>query len=74
MDQARRLVPYNRDNARMVLPERIHADSGNEVEITLPAGIPHIRPVAACKHDRVTRVILQQVLRFELDNINGFGH
>ena len=74
VDQARRLFPYDRDNARMILSQRIHTDPGNEVEITLSAGIPHIWPIAACNHDRMAGIILEQILRFELDNIDGFGH
>ena len=56
-------------DARMVLAERVHADAGDEIEITLAVDVPHVRAVAAHQHQRMTRVILQQILALELNDV-----
>src|SRR6185312_3838896 len=71
MDQARGLFLNRRDDTRVILPQRIHADAGNEIEITLAIDVPHVGAIAAMEHKRVARVILQQILLFELDDISG---
>ena len=68
MDQARGLFLNGRDDARMVLPQRIDADAGDEIEIALAVDIPHVRAVAALENERMAGVILQQILLFEIDD------
>ena len=52
----------------MILAESVHADARDEIEIPLAVGVPHIRAVAARQHQRMTRIVLQQIAALELND------
>ena len=69
VDQPRRLFLNDADDPRMILAERVHADARDEIEISLAVDVPHVRTVAANQNQRVTRVVLQQILTLEFDDV-----
>ena len=60
VNELRRLIPDRLHDARMPVSQRIHADSGDEVEIALPRQIVNIRPLSAAQNQRIPGVVLQK--------------
>ena len=50
MDQPRSLLLNHPDDSRVILTERIDADSGDEIEISLTVHVPHVRTVATVQN------------------------
>ena len=69
MDQPCGLFPDDADDPRMILAEGIHTDAGDEIEIPLAGGVPHIGTVAANQNQRMTRVVLEQIPTLEFNYI-----
>jgi hypothetical protein len=68
VNQPRRLLLNGGDDAGMILAESIDADAGDEVKVPFAVGVPHPGTVAAHQDQRMTSVILEQILAFQFDN------
>ena len=73
MHQQRRLVANHLDDARMRVPQGVHADAGDEVQVAVAVDIVHVASLAAMDHDRIAGVILKKVLAFQVHHILGGG-
>jgi len=73
VDQLADLFAHGLDDRPRAMPEQIAAPAGEEVEITLPVGVPNAGPFALDQNDRVPRVVLNDVF---LKLCDGFlcGH
>ena len=69
VDQARGLLLDHPHDARMILAESIHPDTGDEVEIAFARSVPHVRTVATHQNERMTRVVLEQILTLKVDDV-----
>ena len=73
VDQPRGLILYRFHDPRMVLPQRIHSNARDEIEIAFAGRIPHVRPVAALQHQRVPGVVLKEIPLLQFDGIIHLG-
>ncbi|SPF39321.1 hypothetical protein SBA1_270036 [Candidatus Sulfotelmatobacter kueseliae] len=64
VQQLRRLLANRLHDPRMRVPQRIHAQSRNKVEIALALDVIHEHSLAARQHDRIAVISLQQKLLF----------
>ena len=62
------LLPDHFGELRVRVAERVHADSGDQIEIAFAGGVVNVAAFAAMQHERVAGVVLKQVLLFELDH------
>ena len=69
MDQPCGLILNHAHDPRMILAESVYADAGDEIEIPLAGGVPHIRTVAANQNQRMTRIVLEQIPTLEFNDI-----
>ena len=53
---------------RMRVAEGIYADAGDEIEITRARSVVDVAALAAMQNQRITGVVLEQVLLFEIDD------
>ena len=68
VDQQTRLLADCSHDPRVILTQRVDPDSSDEIEVTLAIDVPHPRPVAPMKDQRIAAVILQQILLLEFDH------
>src|ERR1700676_2767423 len=68
MDQASHLLTNYFGEARVRVAQGVHADTGDQIEIALAGRIVDVTPFSTLQHYRVARVILEQVLLFQIDN------
>ena len=66
MHQESGLLADHLHQPRMRVPQRIYADSRDQIQIALAAHIPNVTALAADQYQRVTSIILQQVFALEI--------
>lgn len=74
MDYARRLLPNRLHDARMSVSQRIHAQSGNEVEVPVSVQVIEKYAFTAGEHHGITIVGGEQETSFTFDNLVGCRH
>ncbi len=62
MHQLRRLIANRLHDPRMRMPQRVHADPRNKVQIALAINVEEKHALAAAQHDGIAVIGLQQVL------------
>ncbi len=62
--QPSRLLADHFSEARMRMPQRVDADSSQQIQIALAGSIVNVATFSALQNHRITRVVLQQVLLF----------
>ena len=67
MQQQSGLLADDFRQPRMRVAERVDADSGDQIQIALARRVVHIAAFAAMDDQREARVVLQQVLFFQVD-------
>src|SRR6476659_278341 len=55
----------------MRMPQGIHSDTGNEVQVPLALSVVDIASLAPSEHQRIARVILEQVTLFQIHYRGG---
>ena len=68
VDHAGGLLANHLHQPRMRVPQRVHADAGNQIQVALAGGVVDIATLAASQHQRIARVVLKQILLFEIDD------
>ena len=53
-------------NRGLRVTKRIDADAGDQVQVALAAGVVNVDAASALQYDRVARVVLKQILLFEI--------
>ena len=66
--QQRGLVANHLHDARMRVAQRVDADAGDEIQVTLALGVLHIASLAARQRQRITGIILEQIFALEFDD------
>ncbi len=69
MDQQGGLFADHSHDARMGVTEGVHADAGDQVEIAFAVQIENVAALTAVQDERVSAVILKQVLAFQVDDL-----
>ena len=65
------LLANGLDDARMGMPQGIHADAGHEIQVAAAVGVKYITALAARHHQRIAGVVLKQVFALQVDD--GLG-
>jgi len=69
VDQLRRLLANRLDDARMRVPQGIHSQPGNEVEILLALDVVEKHSLAPRQHHWIAAISRQQIFPFEFRNL-----
>ena len=71
VDQQRRLLADHLDQARMGVAQRINTDSRDEIQVTLAFDVVNVAALASGQHERIPRVVLEQVIALEIHDLLG---
>ncbi len=69
VNQQAGLLANDFQNARMSVTERVDADAGEEIEIAAAFQIVNIAALSARQNERITGVVLQEILALQLLNL-----
>src|SRR5579864_7623448 len=69
VNQLRRLLANRLRDPRMRVPEGIHAEAGDEIQIALVGDIPEKDTLATRQYDWITVIGMQQKLPLTFDNL-----
>src|SRR5438034_1335549 len=73
MDEQRRLLTDQLHDARMGMAERVHSDSGDEIEVALAVKIVDVRALAAAQNQRIPRIVLEKIIALQVHYGLGSG-
>jgi hypothetical protein len=71
VDQQPGLLANHRDNPRMRVSQRIHADAGDEIQVTMAFQIVNMAALSAREDQRITGVVLQHVIPLQVHRLLG---
>ena len=71
MNQRRRLLPDYLDDAWMRVPQRIDADSRDEIQVALAFQVVNVSAFPAAENQRIAGVILEKIFAFQVHH--GLG-
>ena len=73
MDHEPCLLPDDLQQLRMSMSQGVDADAGDQIEIAFPGRVIDITTLAASQHERVTGIVLEQVLLLQIHDRLGGG-
>jgi len=68
VDHPGSLLANHLHQPRMRVPQRVDADPRDQIQVALARSVIDVAALAASQHQRVSQVVLKQILLFEIDD------